>query len=145
MQQRHAHERKRLVDRAALRAVQEPAVLAHVAHDLRTPRLRDKTRDALADVIPPQRTLLHVELPRGGDNPQLIPLQKGEVATQHAHAALKDDDDLLQKLTHVALTCDDGGDFAQNGNFGCQAAQCVHCVHSVANRSFSCHQTNLMP
>ena len=145
MQQRYADERKRLVDRTTFRAVQEATVPPHVADDFRTARLRHQARDSLADVIAPKGALLCVQLAGGGNDPELIALQEGERPTQHAHAALEDHYHLLEELADIAPARNHGGDFAQHGYLGCQSTQIVHCVHSISNRSFACHQANCMP
>ena len=117
VEKRHAHERQGLVWAARLRAVQEAAVLAHIADDLGLARLRDETGDALPDMVAAERALFGIQRTRRGDYPKLVAFEKRKRSAQHAHAALKDTEDVFEKLADIALPRDRGSDLAQNGHF----------------------------
>ena len=87
--ERDADERKRVVALARLSAVQEPAVLAYVGHNLGLARLCDKACYALANVVAPEGASLRVQFPRRSLYPKLVSLQEDERAAQHPHAAVQ--------------------------------------------------------
>ena len=117
VEKRHAHERQGLVWAARLRAVQEAAVLAHIADDLGLARLRDETGDALPDMVAAERALFGIQRTRRGDYPKLVAFEKRKRSAQHAHAALKDTEDVFEKFADIAPPRDRGSDLAQNGHF----------------------------
>ena len=116
--QRHTHERQRIIYTPRPRTVQEPTILPHIQHDFRLTRLRHQPRDALAHAIAPQRTLLGVQLAGRSLNAQFAAFQQRKGSPQHAHAAFKYLKDLLQQMTDIPLAHHHCGDFLKNGYFG---------------------------
>ena len=116
MDERHADERNRIRIAARARAVQETSVLVDVRHHLGTPGLRHRAGDAFAQTVVTVRLLPLAETARRF-NGNLVAVKESERAAKHAHALLKDVQNLLQNVTHVPLANQNGTDLPQHVNF----------------------------
>ena len=113
--ERDAHEGKRLVRAARPGAVEEAPVLPHVAHYLRPARLRDKTRDALAQPVASESSLLGVESARRRHYLEFVALEERKRPAQHTHAALENLKCVFEQAADVSFARDGGGDLAEDG------------------------------
>ena len=114
----HADEGERLVGAAALGAVEEAGALADVADDLGLAGLRHQAGDALADAVAAERAALGVELAGRGGDPELVAVQEGESAAEHAEPALEDVNGGLEQAADVALARHHRRNLAQHRDLG---------------------------
>lgn len=98
----HADEGEALVAPVGTRAVEEARIGADVVDYLGPARLRDAASNAFADAIAPALLLGFVE-PLGGLDAQLVAVLEGESAAEHAHAAVKQVEDVLEQGADVPL------------------------------------------